>query len=231
MPGTLILCAFGCKRQASANARVITFLQRSEERGTRSALVPLHKTRLANCTGKSVRRAVTPRFIMSGKRIGKAAARIVGCPPQNQYPEIACCCGTRVAKKPGGVGAVPFGEGVGVSPDIIDNIAEDGVAQGSVLYDVGDVGAECFAQSGVEGGKLREAEGFITEALHQIGEIYSAARRSSAATMAGCSSSYRSHVAAPEARGGYGPVSERAWSGSSRKVACRAIRQRRQAAG
>ncbi len=72
-------------------------------------------------------------------------------------------------KKPGGVGAVPFGEGVGVSPDIIDNIAEDGVAQGSVLYDVGDVGAECFAQSGVEGGKLREAEGFITEALHQIG--------------------------------------------------------------
>ncbi len=31
--GTLILCAFGCKRQASTNARVITFLERSEERG------------------------------------------------------------------------------------------------------------------------------------------------------------------------------------------------------
>lgn len=42
-------------------------------------------------------------------------------------------------KKPGGVGAVPFGEGVGVSPDIVDNIAEGDVAQGSVLYDVGDV--------------------------------------------------------------------------------------------
>lgn len=30
---TLILCASGCKRQASVDARVITFLQRSEERG------------------------------------------------------------------------------------------------------------------------------------------------------------------------------------------------------
>lgn len=60
--GTLILCAFGCKRQASVDARVITFLQRSEERGN----------------------------------------------------------------------------------------TEGGVAQGSVLYDVGDVGAECFAQSSIE---------------------------------------------------------------------------------
>lgn len=71
-------------------------------------------------------------------------------------------------EKPGGVGAVPFGEGVGVSPDIVDNIAKGGVAQGAVADDVGNVASECFAQSRVEGREWREAEGFITEALHQF---------------------------------------------------------------
>ena len=74
----------------------------------------------------------------------------------------------RGREKPGGVGAVPFGEGAGVSPDIVDNIAEGGVAQGSVVYQVGNMAPQGVAKSSVEGRVFREAEGFITEALHQF---------------------------------------------------------------
>ena len=85
-------------------------------------------------------RAVTPRFIMSGKRCRDgfgADCRLSASKPISG--RLLAVAEHRGREKPGGSGAVPFGEGVGVSPDIVDNIAEGGVAQGSVLYDVGDV--------------------------------------------------------------------------------------------
>ena len=72
-------------------------------------------------------------------------------------------------EKPGGVGAVPFGKGVWMSPDIVDNIAEGGVAQGSAVYEVGNVAPQGFAKWSVESGVWRGyAEGFVTESLHQL---------------------------------------------------------------
>ncbi len=118
-----------------------------------------------------MRRAVTPtvHYVRQTHREGGGSdCRLSASKPiSGRFLAVA---EHRGREKPGGVGAVPFGESVGVSPDVVDNIAEGGVAQGLIHYDVGNVGAEGFAKWSVESGVWRGyAEGFITEALHQFG--------------------------------------------------------------
>lgn len=139
----------------------------------------------------------------------------------------------RGREKPGGVGAVPFGEGAGVSPDIVDNIAEGGVAQGSVVYQVGNMAPQGVAKSSVEGRVFREAEGFITEALHQFGGNVLGGE----AVFSGDDGRVQFLVSLPKIaergklraeRADMGRCRKKAWSGNSRIGACRAIREGRQ---
>ncbi len=119
-----------------------------------------------------MRRAVTPRFIICpANASGKAAARIVGCPPSKPISgRLLAVADNGWRKKPGVSERCHSVEGVGVSPDIIDNIAEDGVAQGLSCMMSATWAAGVLRTVGVEGGKVERGRGAsITEALHQIG--------------------------------------------------------------